>query len=160
SLAATKGWSMARATREISERTHYSADMVYRWKQGRSSPDPETIKVLAQIGRVEAQLEREWGEVLFRAARHPRAVYGLNKLWGSKESRTIPCNLPSPSYIELIGRKKEVARLLEFLSSHYAAHLITVDGIGGVGKTALTLEVAYRCLRASTGEFPNPSVPT
>jgi len=160
SLAAIKGWSMARATREVSEYTHYSADMVYRWKQGRSSPDLETVKVLAQIGRKEAQLEREWGESLFRVARYPDAVDELNKLWGPKEIRTIPCNLPAPAYIELIGRENEVTHLLEFLSPQYAAYLITVDGIGGVGKTALTLEVAYRCLRASTGESPNPRVPT
>lgn len=49
---------------------------------------------------------------------------------------------------------------MALLTPQYAANLISVDGIGGVGKTALVLEVAYRYLRASTGEAPNSNIPT
>ena len=58
-------------------------------------------------------------------------------------------NLPAPSYTEFIGRELEQSTLLERLSSDHAAHIITVNGIGGVGKTALALKVAYLCLEAS-----------
>jgi len=150
---------MTYAMGEVADRTSFSTDRVFDWRQGRSAPSLETIKILARIGREEAQLEREWGEGLFKAARYPDAMDEVNKLWGQKVIHTIPCNLPSPGCIELIGRQKEINRLLEFLSPQYAAYLITVDGIGGVGKTALVLEVAYRCLRASTGESPSLHVP-
>lgn len=64
-------------------------------------------------------------------------------------TRNIYQNLPAPTYTEFIGRKAEMKRLLELLEFRHSAHIITVDGIGGVGKTALVVEVAYHCLKAS-----------
>jgi AAA+ ATPase superfamily predicted ATPase len=46
---------------------------------------------------------------------------------------------------EFIGREQEIKNLLEYISLEYRAPYITVNGIGGVGKTALALEAAYRC---------------
>jgi len=63
--------------------------------------------------------------------------------------RPIPSNLPAPTYTQFIGREEEMETLLERLSLNHAAHMITVHGIGGVGKTALVLEAARRCLQAS-----------
>jgi hypothetical protein len=134
--------------------------MIYRWQQGASRPLPEIVEILAQIGREEAHLPREWGESLLKAAYHPEAAAILSRLWGAKEIRPIPNNLPAPEHNELIGRQAEIDDLLKFLSPNRAANLITVDGIGGVGKTALVLNVAYRCLKASTGEVLDRQVPT
>jgi predicted ribonuclease YlaK len=64
-------------------------------------------------------------------------------------NRHIPHNLPAPTYTEFIGRDDEMQRLLQLLSPEHAAHIIMVDGIGGVGKTALVLAAAYLCLEAS-----------
>ncbi|MCU0516290.1 MAG: NB-ARC domain-containing protein [Oscillatoria sp. Prado101] len=64
--------------------------------------------------------------------------------------RRIPHNLPAPTYTAFIGRTKEMSRLLELLSPEHSAHIITVDGIGGVGKTSLVVEAAYRCLKANS----------
>lgn len=61
-------------------------------------------------------------------------------------------NLPAPSCTSFIGREEEITRLLELLSPRHTAHLISVDGIGGVGKTTLVVEAAYRCLSASNNE--------
>jgi len=65
------------------------------------------------------------------------------------DSRSIPQNLPSPTYTAFIGREVEMNTLLERLSPEHGAHMITVHGIGGVGKTALVLAAAYLCLKAS-----------
>lgn len=65
--------------------------------------------------------------------------------------RQLPyCNLPIQTH-EFIGRKTELKELLKFISLNYRAPLITVDGIGGVGKTALIVEAAYRCWEAKHG---------
>jgi LuxR family glucitol operon transcriptional activator len=58
-------------------------------------------------------------------------------------------NLTEQPRPKFIGREKEQNDLMEYLSEEHSASIITVDGIGGVGKTALVLEVAYRCLEAS-----------
>jgi tetratricopeptide (TPR) repeat protein len=68
----------------------------------------------------------------------------------------IPNNLPPRS--EFIGREKEKSRVLEALASRWP--LTCIDGIGGIGKTALALEVAVGCLRASRGEDPSDGIPT
>jgi len=70
-------------------------------------------------------------------------------------TRNIYQNLPAPTYTEFIGRKAEMKRLLELLEFRHSAHIITVDGIGGVGKTALVVEAAYRCLKASEENLSN-----
>ncbi|MBN1136861.1 MAG: tetratricopeptide repeat protein, partial [Anaerolineae bacterium] len=62
----------------------------------------------------------------------------------------IPHNLPPRS--EFIGREVEKARIHEALRSRY--FLISIDGIGGIGKTSLALEVAYECLQASQSDDP------
>jgi predicted ATPase len=54
------------------------------------------------------------------------------------------CNLPRPP-TPLIGRDQEVAQALAYLS-HHEIHLLTLTGVGGVGKTRLALEVASRLL--------------
>ncbi|MEM9537884.1 MAG: NB-ARC domain-containing protein [Cyanobacteria bacterium P01_E01_bin.42] len=60
-------------------------------------------------------------------------------------------NLPAPDHTAFIGRQKELNKLLELLAPDNPVHRISVEGEGGLGKTALVLEVAYRCLRASLG---------
>jgi tetratricopeptide (TPR) repeat protein len=57
----------------------------------------------------------------------------------------VPHNLPPRR--EFVGREKEKARVHEALRSRYP--LTSIDGIGGIGKTVLALEVAHECLRAS-----------
>ncbi|MFN6571140.1 AAA family ATPase [Dendronalium sp. ChiSLP03b] len=64
-------------------------------------------------------------------------------------NRSIPHNLPAPTYTEFIGREADMKTLLERLSPEHGAHMITVHGIGGVGKTALVLAAAYLCLKSS-----------
>jgi hypothetical protein len=160
SVAAAKGWSMTHTMTYIGQQTNYGRDMVHRWRQGNSCPSLETLEILLRVGKEDAGLHRAWGESLLGAVRHPDATTLVNLLWGPKVVHPIPCNLPSRDYTDLIGRHAEVARLLELLSPQHAAPLITVDGIGGVGKTALVLDVAYRCWKVSTGEEVHASAPS
>jgi len=67
----------------------------------------------------------------------------------SPSPNTIYQNLPAREYNTFVGRQVELKRLMELLSYEHSAHLISVDGIGGVGKTTLVLEAAYQCLIAS-----------
>ncbi len=55
----------------------------------------------------------------------------------------IPDNLPRPA--PFFGRHKEMDTVLRALSSEDRTWGILVDGIGGIGKTALAVEAAYRC---------------
>jgi hypothetical protein len=65
---------------------------------------------------------------------------------------------------EFLGRKSELEQLLRVMSLDYRSPIITVSGMGGVGKTALVLQAAYLCLeyrylRENRGEFKLLSTP-
>jgi tetratricopeptide (TPR) repeat protein len=74
--------------------------------------------------------------------------------------KSLRHNLPAQSCTNFIGREEEITRLLELLSTRHAAHLVSVDGIGGVGKTTLVVEAAYRCLHAGNNNEAFLGIPT
>jgi len=59
-------------------------------------------------------------------------------------------NLPRPDYSDFVGREQEKKKVIGLLSSKKREWVITIDGVGGVGKSALALEVAYHFLNNST----------
>ncbi|WP_414622944.1 NB-ARC domain-containing protein [Calothrix sp. CCY 0018] len=58
-------------------------------------------------------------------------------------------NLPSRDYTKLVGYEAQAKRILELLSFEWAIPCVSIEGIGGAGKTTLALDIAYRCLKAS-----------
>jgi hypothetical protein len=56
---------------------------------------------------------------------------------------SLPDNLPPPHAI-FVGRKEEMRRCLEALLPEERGWGVVIDGIGGIGKTALALEVAHQ----------------
>lgn len=73
-------------------------------------------------------------------------------------SPTIYQNLPVRDFSRFIGRDRELQQLLETLSFDCPAHCVTIEGIGGTGKTTLALAVAYHCLH-SLRSSPSPFQP-
>lgn len=83
-------------------------------------------------------------------------AHGLDeqrKLLGAGSTLALPDlpkvlhNLPNPDYVNFIGREAERARLRELLSPDNRTWVIVIDGIGGIGKSTLALEIAHEYLR-------------
>ncbi len=71
-------------------------------------------------------------------------------------TRRIVHNLPPRD--EFVGRELDKARVYEGLASRLS--LIGIDGMGGIGKSALAREVAHECLAASREPAPAGPAPT
>lgn len=54
-------------------------------------------------------------------------------------------NLPALETSRFIGYDRQLSQLLNLLGDSHPAHRIGIHGIGGIGKTTLILEAAYRC---------------
>lgn len=74
-----------------------------------------------------------------------RALAQAAPLFSAQLRMTPKTNLPS-ALSSFIGREKEIAQLKQMMADH---RLVTLTGMGGVGKTRLTLAVAAELL----GEF-------
>lgn len=55
-------------------------------------------------------------------------------------------NLVTPNCIEFIGREQQLQLLLQYIADE-RIYRISVEGMGGMGKTTLILEAAYLCLQ-------------
>ena len=53
-------------------------------------------------------------------------------------------NLQRPDYRQFIGREKYIEDIMAKLSQRF--FVVSIDGIGGVGKTALASEIAHKCV--------------
>ncbi|NJN88324.1 MAG: ATP-binding protein [Leptolyngbyaceae cyanobacterium SL_7_1] len=52
-------------------------------------------------------------------------------------------NLPARDFAQLIGRDRELVQIQQFLSFESALHCLSIEGMGGMGKTTLALAAAY-----------------
>jgi hypothetical protein len=68
--------------------------------------------------------------------------------------KTSYCNLPPCDYPNFIGRESELQQLLRHISPNYRQHIAIVEGIGGVGKTALVSEAVYLCRQVEQNRIP------
>ncbi|MEA5472450.1 NB-ARC domain-containing protein [Spirulina sp. 06S082] len=91
-------------------------------------------------------LDLSWEEVVDREPSPP-----------SHNVKRSQHNLPVPDHTAFIGRREELNKLLKLLSPDSAVYRISIEGEGGLGKTALALEAAYRCLHASWGVTTSPA---
>lgn len=62
-----------------------------------------------------------------------------------KQSIVLHSNIPKIDAAEFIGREDKIEEVLNWLKSNRAA-IISIDGIGGVGKSTLAIEVANRII--------------
>ena len=126
-----------------------------------SSPSPLKVKrsgkpFLAQAASASA-LDAEIGSKLFKPTSEPSRLLASRIPPGK---RTLPShNLPACDHTAFIGRHEQIDRLFNWLCFDSPVARISVEGIGGVGKTSLVLEVAHRCLQIRKNSQPTPDSP-
>ena len=136
---------------EIGEALHVSYHTVQRWKRGHVPNDMERLEFLVDYCRRYGRVDRMWARRFLTQASHPAPETIVQRIFPQTDQAatmpdvpTVRDNLP-PRYGEFIGREAEVARVLEWVKNARWP-LAAIEGMGGIGKTSLAVEVAHRCL--------------
>lgn len=131
-----QNWSQARLAQELDKyAARVSISSINRWENDKAVPGPyyrERLCLLFQVS----------GEELFGAPETPQAETALQP--ATEESRPI-WNVPYLRNQYFTGREDLLERLREILTSRRnVGAFIALSGLGGIGKTQLSVEYAYR----------------
>ncbi|HLO16914.1 MAG TPA: NB-ARC domain-containing protein [Anaerolineales bacterium] len=77
-------------------------------------------------------------------ARYSKQIESLTSNSKALERSTALANLPRRPYF--VGRDEEIKTILESLQPNSRTFIIGIEGIGGVGKSTLAMEVSHRCI--------------
>lgn len=143
----------------------YEYTYVSHWETGRRCPSLETLVALIQV-LVEAgsiQTVEEADDLLHLAGVRNLDRDEITRIFGDPSSpasleppipaaqdRTGPSfhrsHLPGKLYVHFVGRESILGGCLEVLRDPRAFDTIGIEGLGGIGKTALARELAERAL--------------
>jgi tetratricopeptide (TPR) repeat protein len=76
--------------------------------------------------------------------RYTKQIEGLTSTTREQEKKVLLANLPRRPFF--VGREEEINAIFESLNPNSRTFIIGIEGIGGVGKSALAIEVAHRCV--------------
>lgn len=152
---AKSGKSIASIEAELAEKIGISPRTFQNHYQGRGHIDARVIRVLFESASEHKDLGRAWGERLIQLAgfgHDETALALLEQTWPSAQipaPAAPPCrsNLPPPTYARFVMRAVAFADLLEALGGR--TPVVTIEGMGGLGKTSLAREFAGRSLSPS-----------
>lgn len=133
---------------ELARRVSCATVTLRKIEEDARRPSPELARKLAE----RLQLSAELYELFVQVARAERAVDLLlaSRPIGAPQMPDVPrvpaplrTNLPAP-LTNLVGREPAIEELSRLATSH---RLLTLTGVGGVGKTRLAVEVGMTLLR-------------
>ena len=153
SIAALEKTELTALQHELGREIGVSVWTIYKWRKGTTIPaDTRTITLLATAGVRRGRMDRNWLSRFLQYTRHEDKQVLINELFPEGDARaSVTHNLPRRYHKTLIGRDRELLDIKSFLSRRHRVGVVCISGGGGVGKTALALEVAhYYC-----DEHPN-----
>jgi len=146
-IAALEKSELTDLQHELGKEIGVSVWTIYKWRKGTSIPnDDRTIALLARVCVQRGRMDRKWLTSFLTHTIYSNKQALIDDLC-REENAAIPVvhNLPRRQHVRLVGREQELADIRSFLSPRHRVGVVCISGGGGVGKTALALEIAHGC---------------
>lgn len=147
SIAALEKTELTEVQLELGRDIGVSVWTIYKWRKGTSVPqDDRTIAMLARASVRRGRMDRHWLTDFLKHTVYSNKQGLTEELCpGDTPPPPLRHNLPRRQHVRLVGRDRELGEILSFLSPRHRVGVVCISGGGGVGKTALALEVAHHC---------------
>lgn len=118
------------------------------WRQGNLPKTADVEKLAREIIR-RSDLGPDWLCRFLESANYPYPEGLCRELFPAGEPVATrpapPVALPNPTYRVLVGREELLKEILEALQDAHGRWVVAIDGLGGMGKTALAREAVAHC---------------
>jgi tetratricopeptide (TPR) repeat protein len=103
----------------------------------------EANSLLASVGKADLQVNNLKEANLL--SQFPKTPVPTNNVSSPRIPSQVETYLRARGYERLIGRESEIKRVLAALQAPEGRWIVGLDGMGGIGKTAIAEEVAHHC---------------
>lgn len=129
------------------------AHAINHWRRGHVPADAEVVAILAREFAVRGQMPLKWLESFLIAGGHPvpMSILRTFSITPNEEQGGVGHQFLARVHPRFVGRSKHLDSFLDELRNPSGPRLLGIDGLGGIGKTALAYEIAQRA--SNTGAF-------